>query len=736
MYRFQVRANTQMGESIALVGNVPALGLWEPGQALRLRTDGERYPLWWGDADLEAVAGGSSTVCYKYVRLSPGGVVWEPLPGNRVMPLDPSLPTGTIAVEGGWWGVSQPEPVGYYLEPMPHPVLPLEPGGQRVVVLGSSVAWGCNAWLLRGWAWHLSQVLHDRFGHQVTNVSALGMNVSGAIARFAEVVVPLEPDVVIVSLSLGNEGLAYCPPHQRRAVQRRFESGLLQLVAMVETLGARPILGSVYPHGHYTSEHQWLLWDTHQRMQRWGIPLLDWLSVLDGGQGTWAPGLAADEAHPNSRGHRHMLEAIDLNLFAPQPAAAVPDEVVVLRDREGFQVVFHPQERSLRLVNDSPHAYTITPTWTELQESLQHKAALMPGIYRSGSTSLVVDDRGAISSSLAVPPRCEMHFQSLFALFAPSQGEVLFYDGNLGVVRQGDRTLHLLNETAHEYNVHPMWREVRGALRGAIAGVYDDPQNPEAPFQTLINGPDGLESRVRVAPHAILTLQYRCPLQDWHRIALLPLGDRCAARMLLYKLGYDGPAYPLDLTRSTLLSDVADMITHDFVGMWDPALLRYSPSDRRLYHTKWTGLSFGHELEDDEDPLHMPTMEPVWQRMAQRYRARAARFTYTLAHADEVLFIRTGGTNRGSVLDLMEKLHYKCHGKPFRLMLISPQDPAEFAGIAQVVHYNLEFNPDHMYADLGHWLHCTDIMGKMLQDLQISTRNLYWCPPQAAQPRS
>lgn len=735
MYRFLVRANTQMGESLALVGNVSALGMWEPRRAVVLQTDGGRYPQWWADVDLSEV-GDRESIAYKYLRLSPGGQVWEPLPGDRTVPIDPSLPPGTIAVDGGWWGVAQPEPVGYYLEPMPHPVLPLGPGGQRVVVLGSSVAWGCNAWLLRGWAWHLSQVLQEQFGHQVINVSVLGMNVAGAIARFAEVVVPLNPDQVVIALSLGNEGLAYCPPHQRRAVQRRFESGLLQLAAMVEAIGARPLLGGVYPHGHYTTEHQWLLWDTHQRMQRWGIPVLDWLSVLDGGQGTWAPGLAADEGHPNSRGHRLMLEAIDVSLFAPKPPAALPEAVTVFRDREGFQVFFNPRERSLRLVNDSPYAYTVTPTWEELQRALQQKAALMPGIYRSGKTSLVVNEQGGISSALAVPPHSQQLFHSLFALFAPSQGEVLFYDGNLGVVREGDHTLHLLNETEHEYNVHPMWREVRAALKGAIAGVYDDPLDSEAPFQTLLNGAQGLESRVRVAAHSILTLQYRCPLTDWHRVALVPLGDRCAARMLLYKLGYDGPAYPLDLTRSTLLSDVADMIAHDFIGMWDPALLRYSPGDRRLYHTKWTGLSFGHELEDDEDPLQMPSMEPVWRRMESRYRARAARFLYTLAHADEVLFIRTGGTTRGAVQDLLEKLHHKCHAKSFRLMLITPQDPAEFSGLPNVLHYNLEFNPDHMYADLGHWLHCTDIMGKMLADLHISSRNLFWCPPQAAQPRS
>lgn len=34
-----------------------------------------------------------------------------------------------------------------------------------------------------------------------------------------------KPDVVIIALSLGNEGLAHCPKGERRAAQHRFEQG-------------------------------------------------------------------------------------------------------------------------------------------------------------------------------------------------------------------------------------------------------------------------------------------------------------------------------------------------------------------------------------------------------------------------------------------------------------------------------------------------------------------------------
>ena len=93
--------------------------------------------------------------------------------------------------------------------------------GLKIVVIGSSVARGHKAWLLNGWVTQLGQTLQQTYGHQLVNVAEVGANVNRAIARFTSVVTPEQPDIVIIALSLGNEGLASCPPRQRRAVQRR-----------------------------------------------------------------------------------------------------------------------------------------------------------------------------------------------------------------------------------------------------------------------------------------------------------------------------------------------------------------------------------------------------------------------------------------------------------------------------------------------------------------------------------
>jgi hypothetical protein len=195
----------------------------------------------------------------------------------------------------------------------------------------------------------------------------------------------------------------------------------------------------------------------------------------------------------------------------------------------------------------------------------------------------------------------------------------------------------------------------------------------------------------------------------------------------LHKLDYDGPAFPFDLTRTTHIADIADIIDHGFYDMWNPDLLDYSAEAGRIYHRKWSGLSFAHEVEDDEDPQN--DMSPIFDRMYQRYSARAERFWYTIDHCDEVLFVRTGIADRGGTINLVNKLTKHCNGKPFRLLILSPQSSDEFTNLDHVVHCNVDFNPDHMFVDLAHWMHCAGLMRDILDHLNVSSKNLFWCPP-------
>ncbi len=746
MYRFQVRAQTQPGESIVLCGSTPELGDWDLSQALPLKTDADRYPLWWTDAaiDLSPVTdenGNSGQIQYQYVRVSATGQPdWEAYCTNRWIPLNAPDQTATIVVEDQHFGQIQPYPFAYLETPQPPKLLPLAPNGLKIVVIGSSVALGHNAWLMEGWADQLAQKLHTTHGHQLINVSQLGANVSTTLDRFSTVVAPHQPNLVIIALSLGNEGFAYCAPHDRRALQRRFESGMKQLVKKVWELGALPVLGGLYPNGDYYPDHQWLLEDTHRRMLTWGVPILDWFEVLNDGAGRWRSGLSFDPAHPNRDGHQLMFESIDLNLFKISKLEIATEtqrviqhtETLIYQDPEGFSIAVQPEENQLRITNSSPYPYTIAPHCHEFQTALQ-TAKLIPGLYLTKQASLeilpffAVQSDGTIDTTFTIPPHTNIQYTSAFNLFSPNNSQVLFYDGHLGILKEDDQNLWIINESDHVFNVHPMWREVRNVLKALPEGIYEDSQHPEIRFRTLIIGAQGLESRVKIPARSAVAFQFQCKLSDRSRVAVLPLGDRCAVRMLLHKLDYDGPAFPFDLTRTTNIADIADIIDNGFYDMWNPDLLNYSAEAGRIYHGKWSGLSFAHEVEDHEDPDR--DMSPIYDRMRTRYSARAERFWYTIDHCDEVLFIRTGIADRNGAMNLVEKLTKHCQGKPFRLVLLSPQSSEEFAGLDKVFHYPVEFNPDYMCADKGHWMNCTDAMRDILDGLGLSSKNLFWCPP-------
>jgi len=432
------------------------------------------------------------------------------------------------------------------------------------------------------------------------------------------------------------------------------------------------------------------------------------------------------------------LFAIDKDELAIEKQSfSQPKEVPVFLDNAGFTISACLEEQRLRIINSSPNNYIIAPYWEAIQTVLQRQAGLIPGIYiaknvKSGTLPFfAVQENGAIETTVEIPPGADLEYTSAFHLFAPNNSQLLFYDGHLGILKVDDRHLWIINESDKEYNIQPMWKEVRHVLKAMPSGVYDDPLHPEAPFRTMMIGDNGIESRVKAPPKSAVLFQYKCQLSDISRVAILPLGDRCAVRMMLYKMEYDGPAFPFDLTRTTNIGDVADAIENGFDDMWNPALLHYSAEAGRIYHSKWSGLSFAHEVEETDDPVN--DMSPVYQRMRDRYTARSGRFWYALKNCDKVLFVRTGIADRNGAIDLIHKLEYQCQGKPFQLLLLSPQSSDEFAGLDNVLHYNVEFNPDRMYDDLGHWMYCTDVMRGILESIGVSSKNLFWCPPKIPQ---
>uniref|UniRef100_A0A0G4GVF0 CBM20 domain-containing protein n=1 Tax=Chromera velia CCMP2878 TaxID=1169474 RepID=A0A0G4GVF0_9ALVE len=973
MLKFRIIAHTNFGEQIGICGSTKAFGNWDWKKCLMLKTDGNSFPLWYTDRALDFF--GAEAVEYKYLKVrDDGSMDWENMGGaNRFVPADALKGRGigtpsVIILDDGGFGYIQPVPKAVFEASAEYPEEAIEklyrfpagshepsgPSGLKIAIIGSSVAAGYDAWLRKGWVFSFARDVRKKFGHHVINVSQSGANVRTTRDRFVSVISPVKPDVVIIALSLGNEGIAHCDPHHRPACQRAFEVGVEELVRMTKKEGAVPVLGGVYPNGSYTKDHRSFVLSTQKKMQEMGAAFyFDWLGGLDRGDGKWKVGINFDDAHPNSEGHRLMFEQIPLQEFndaiqsacleantptirakkeqrrkqvadtkpspekgkgivtangghtrkpaptrppqvARQVSPATPKSEIVSeissprlppvtrprsishvppkqgdKDAKGnpllvdstrrlslgggrqgggggareraqtdvqvaegvtpstsalsatselqskqalplgpvdgqlekergggssqgptatptstsapeelpaavrfvdasgfFTVSGFPSDRLVVVENRSQHTYAVHPAWKELQRAFVAGFERMPaGLYirpeaepafvegggetgssssSSGSSSFggdfgkpvcfSVNEKGELASEAKIPPLSVSRFE-FGEKFYGQCAEILFFDGKLGILREKDGSVRVINEAESEYNIQPMWKEVQGCMAGVPEGVYEDSEyvhmeNSEAPqFSTLFIDKDGLQSRVKAPPHSCRVYTRVSDLHDRSRCVIIPLGDRCSARMLLHKLEWDGPCFPFDLTRTTQLSDIADMIRCDFWGMVDPESLWYDWEHGRYRHTKWTGLSFAHEVEEGEDPSNEEDQKKIFQRMESRYTSRIARFWYAVHCSDEVLFLRTGSSTREEVENLIEVFGEKCSAsRRVRLMLISGQEDSVFEGIPGVVHFNHVFDPDRMAAEKGHWEWETKNFEGMMKVAKLTTRNLYWTP--------
>lgn len=93
---YTVQAHTTWGQNVHIVGSVPALGSWNPANAVPLTTDSSSYPRWRGSSSLPA----DTRIEYKFIIREDGKpVIWE-TGDNRVVTTPGS---GTASIDGGWF---------------------------------------------------------------------------------------------------------------------------------------------------------------------------------------------------------------------------------------------------------------------------------------------------------------------------------------------------------------------------------------------------------------------------------------------------------------------------------------------------------------------------------------------------------------------------------------------------------------------------------------------------------
>ena len=190
--------------------------------------------------------------------------------------------------------------------------LPSTTYSKRIVVFGSSVAYGTGATNNQGWGYKLGEYVTAN-GWTFNNVSIGGNTTVDLINRFYTDLVPLQPDVVIIGLSLANEGILNSTG--KEGVFDQYIGNICRLVDMCRQQCFKVVVGGTYPNNSYTSVEYNYIKQADKFLQSSQIPYINFLGSVDDGTGKWRSGMFSDGGHPNDVGHTAMYRSIPLTLF-------------------------------------------------------------------------------------------------------------------------------------------------------------------------------------------------------------------------------------------------------------------------------------------------------------------------------------------------------------------------------------------------------------------------------------
>ena len=248
---------------------------------------------------------------------------------------------------------------------------------QRIAVWGSSVANGSgDESQAGGYSGHLQRLLAER-GWDLVNQSRGGDNTVTITPRFEPGSTPepntkyltnVEPDYVIIGLSLGNEGIAQCQLGQTSGCTNslddaddifdQFASGLQRLAARARAAGITPVIALPYARTDFSEREYALTRRMNLLINSWAVPSINTLGAVDDGQGRWARGLWADPYHPNAAGHEEISYAFVPSLFG---ALREGKQTPTRSDNDGFaRLVAEGPDTMSFAVNNTMHSFAVT----------------------------------------------------------------------------------------------------------------------------------------------------------------------------------------------------------------------------------------------------------------------------------------------------------------------------------------------------------------------------------------
>jgi lysophospholipase L1-like esterase len=270
----------------------------------------------------------------------------------------------------------------------------------RLVIIGSSLAAGWVTSLeerhdfQNGFAQRLARLLGERNVEVIISAQP-GDSTADVLKRLDRDLLVHRPDMALVTLSLGNEGLIEAP---EKAVEK-YKKGMLEIVSALKNAGIRPILGSCYASNRLNSDHYRILQETNLWLSSLGLPLVNLLGALDDGRGHFPPDLIFDHSHPMNRGHEELFTAIPPGFFLSPPTKTVLPDLL-----PAYGVILPPRGLGKALVSyipgDPMHSFALafsfktqkdTPLASIQSQPLPLELAISQGrlAYRSGAQTLL-----------------------------------------------------------------------------------------------------------------------------------------------------------------------------------------------------------------------------------------------------------------------------------------------------------------------------------------------------------
>ncbi|MGV8878175.1 MAG: GDSL-type esterase/lipase family protein [Sphingobacteriaceae bacterium] len=190
----------------------------------------------------------------------------------------------------------------------------------NVTFFGSSVCYGTGAKDDHGYAWqffHSGAINTTQYHYRNASTGGDNTLIVEKQDRLTTKLLPTHPKIVVIGLSLGNEGIGIPKDeHGREQVLEQFRSRLLALADSLKSLHLLPVIVNCYANNNFDQVQYGYTKQINRIINTWNYPSINVLGAVDDLTGKWVGGYAHDALHPNTAGHLEMSYSIVPSMFA------------------------------------------------------------------------------------------------------------------------------------------------------------------------------------------------------------------------------------------------------------------------------------------------------------------------------------------------------------------------------------------------------------------------------------